>query len=301
MISTRSYLLSFSALLLFTGCTEKASTLNPFSGKNAFQEVEALLNYSPRDAGTAQGHRAALHLSSRLDALGIDNHLDYFTDMTPEGPKDMVNVMGHLRGDSNEWIILASHFDTMPGIDNFYGANDSGSSSGVLIDLARVLKQANLLHNVLLVFFDGEEGIANYIPGDGLHGSRYLATKIYTEGARDRYKAMILLDMVGDRDLTYTIPVNSSPHLMRLLEESADELDLSNFIEFTDLYIIDDHVPFQQIGIPAIDLIDFYYGSRPGENNYWHTDYDDLDHISTESLQISGDITLRILKKLGVF
>ena len=297
----RLFLLSLSLFFCCVGCKETPSLTYSFSGERAYQEVEALLTISPRDAGTPQGHAAAHYLATRLAGLGIEAELDPFTDMTPVGSKEMINVMGRLKGSSDEWIILASHFDTMPGIAHFYGANDSGSSCGVLLELARVLKPITLTHNILFVFFDGEEGIANYKPGDGLHGSRYLASKIYAQGERDQYKVMILLDMVGDRDLTYTIPLNSSAHLMQLLKEVSDELQVSHLIEFTDLYIIDDHVPFQQIGIPAIDLIDFYYGSEPQSNDYWHTDQDNLDHISAKSLQISGEITLRMLQKLGVF
>ena len=300
-MSRRLFLLSLSLFFCCVGCKETPSLTYSFSGERAYREVEALLTISPRDAGTPQGHAAARYLSTRLAELGIESELDPFTDMTPAGAKEMINVMGSLKGSSDEWIILASHFDTMPGIDHFYGANDSGSSCGVLLELARVLKPIPLTHNILFVFFDGEEGIANYKPGDGLHGSRYLASNIYALGEREQYKAMILLDMVGDRDLTYTIPLNSSSHLMQLLKEASDELQVSHLIEFTDLYIIDDHVPFQQIGIPAIDLIDFYYGSEPKSNDYWHTNQDNLDHIAAESLQISGEITLRMLQKLGVF
>ena len=127
--------------------------------------------------------------------------LDHFTDTTPEGLKNMINVLGYLPGTSDTWIILGSHFDTMPGIDNFQGANDSGSSTGVLIELARILRDQELHHGLIFAFFDGEEGIANYIPGDGLLGSNQLKEK----GELDHYHAMILLDMIGDKNLTFTV------------------------------------------------------------------------------------------------
>ena len=103
----------------FVACKETPSLPYSFSGERAYEEVERLLTFSPRDAGTPQGHAAARHLSTRLNAMGIESELDPFTDMTPAGSKKMINVMATLRGSSDEWIILASHFDTMPGIDHF--------------------------------------------------------------------------------------------------------------------------------------------------------------------------------------
>ena len=148
-----------------------------FSGERAFEEVQRLVAYSPRDAGTVGGHKAAAHIASRLEMHGLSVTMDHFTDTTPEGLKNMINVLGFLPGSSDNWIILGSHFDTMPGIDHFQGANDSGSSTGVLIELARILRDQERHHGLIFAFFDGEEGIANYIPGDGLHGSRHFANQ----------------------------------------------------------------------------------------------------------------------------
>lgn len=289
-------------MMSLSACQQETVNLPAFDGEKAFQEVERLVAFSPRDAGTPGGHAAAQHIADRLEQIGLLVEIDAFTDSTPEGLKDMMNVLAYLPGRSGDSIILGSHFDTMPGIPNFQGANDSGSSTGVLIELARVLKNQPLNHGIIFAFFDGEEGIANFIPGDGLHGSRHYATRLQKEGQLERYRAMILLDMIGDKNLTYTVPANSDPKLLKSLIKASRKLDVREKIVLRPHTIItDDHVPFLNINIPAIDLIDFYFGSQDKLNDYWHTEQDSLDKISTDSLKISGDITLEMLRDLGAF
>ncbi|OUX37444.1 MAG: hypothetical protein CBE26_03075 [Kiritimatiellaceae bacterium TMED266] len=298
----RQWLPMICLMMSLSACQQETVNLPAFDGEKAFQEVERLVAFSPRDAGTPGGHAAAQHIADRLEQIGLLVEIDAFTDSTPEGLKDMMNVLAYLPGRSGDSIILGSHFDTMPGIPNFQGANDSGSSTGVLIELARVLKNQPLNHGIIFAFFDGEEGIANFIPGDGLHGSRHYATRLQKEGQLERYRAMILLDMIGDKNLTYTVPANSDPKLLKSLIKASRKLDVREKIVLRPHTIItDDHVPFLNINIPAIDLIDFYFGSQDKLNDYWHTEQDSLDKISTDSLKISGDITLEMLRDLGAF
>ncbi|MEN8255037.1 MAG: M28 family peptidase [Verrucomicrobiota bacterium] len=275
----------------------------PFDGERAFAEVEALVAFSPRDAGTPGGLKAAEHILQRLESFGIEAKIDSFTDMTPEGEKTFRNVMGQIRGKADRWIILGSHFDTMPGIENFQGANDSGSSTGVLLELARMISSSEVVPDtgILFAFFDGEEGIAHYIPGDGLHGSRRMAAQLVESGTHKKVEAMILLDMVGDKDLHFNIPANSSRKLVKEVLDAAHATGhRDRFSLNRNSMITDDHVPFLEIGIPAIDIIDFKFGSAPGENDYWHTEADNLQNIGAESLQISGEITLQLLKQLAM-
>ncbi len=289
---------------LFTySCNEAPNTTNfNFNGDQAFKEIRELIKFSPRDAGTKNGHLAAYHIAEKLKKIGLKVIIDEFIDNTPVGSKKMINILGYLPGKSDKWIILGSHFDTMPGIPNFKGANDSGSSTGVLIEMARLLNNYELNHGLIFAFFDGEEGIANYIPGDGLHGSRRFAKQIYKSGNKNKYIAMILLDMIGDKDLTYTIPSNSDKYLKEILIESSKKLNIRNLIELLDdIVIIDDHVPFSNIGIPSIDIIDFKYGSTKDKNDYWHTEKDSLINISSNSLRITAELTLEMLNHLDVF
>ena len=276
--------------------------LDNFNSSFAYNEIINLTKYSPRNAGTTNGHNAAIHIYNRLKSFSIDTRLQYFTDSTPVGEKNMVNVIGTIPGRIDRWIIIGSHFDTMPGIKNYIGANDSGSSTGILIELSRILSEINLNYGVIFVFFDGEEGIRNYIPGDGLHGSRYFCKNIKESNFYKKCNAMILLDMVGDKDLTYTLPINTSPVLSNKLFIAARKLDLEEYIKPNNkIFIIDDHVPFQNIGIPSINIIDFNYGSKNGLNDFWHTSKDNLENISEKSLKISGNITIGLLKELNLY
>lgn len=298
ILPPKSFLLL--GLLLLLGCKPESPQPGAFDGQRAFAEVEALVQISPRDAGTPNGRRAAEHLFQRLKEFGIKAEIDTFSDQTPEGKKTMHNVVGRIPGKSDEWIILGSHFDTMPGIENFQGANDSGSSTGVLLELARLLADTKPDTGIIFAFFDGEEGIAHYIPGDGLHGSRHMAGQLLKNGEHKKIKAMILLDMVGDPDLHFVLPTNSSKSLAKLLFEAAHTTGYRDYFSISrkTSLITDDHVPFIQIGIPAIDIIDFKFGSEPGKNDYWHTEQDNLNHISAESLEITGSVILEMIKTM---
>ncbi|HEY5653445.1 MAG TPA: M28 family metallopeptidase [Pontiella sp.] len=296
------------SISLIVGCQSEQTQIADFNGQRAFEEVEALVQISPRNAGTPEGLRAAQHIFQRLKDFGVEADIETFTDMTPEGEKEFRNVIGRIPGKNDQWIILGSHYDTMPGIQNFQGANDSGSSTGVLIELARILSLRQDLRTtmrqpetgIVLAFFDGEEGIAGYIPGDGLHGSRYMARQLKRSGEDKNVKAMILLDMVGDKDLHFSLPLNSSQSLVKEVLKAAHATGYRGYFSLSPNSVItDDHVPFLEIGIPAIDIIDFSFGSKPGSNDHWHTNQDSLENITAESLEITGSITLQLLKQMA--
>lgn len=292
-------LLFIFCLLSLLGCQREETPLPPFEGARAFAEVEALVQISPRDSGTPGGKKAAEHLAQRLENLGVRTEIHTFKDQTPVGEKTFHNVIGRIPGRTNRWIVLGSHFDTMPGIDNFQGANDSGSSTGILLELARILSTQTLEVGIIVALFDGEEGIAHYIPGDGLHGSCYMVENLIQSGEIKTINAMVLLDMVGDKDLHFVIPFNSEQNLVKELFRAAHTTGhRKRFSLSHGLLITDDHVPFLEAGIPAIDIIDFRFGSAPDLNDYWHTAADDMDHISVESLQITGEVTLQLIKQL---
>jgi glutaminyl-peptide cyclotransferase len=290
-------------MLPLFGCQKEEQVLiPPFNGERAFAEVAALVEISPRDAGTPNGRTAAEHIFNRLESFGVAAEIDTFQDKTPAGEKSFNNVVGRIPGKTDRWIILGSHFDTMPGIANFQGANDSGSSTGVLLELARQFSESKLKPEVgiIFVFFDGEEGIADYVPGDGLHGSRHMVGTLVKSGESKNIKAMVLLDMVGDKDLHFTIPYNSSRSLVKEILGAAHATGHREYFSLSrDSIITDDHQPFLDAGIPAIDLIDFRFGSKPGLNDYWHTESDNVENIGIQSLEITGEITTQLLKQLA--
>lgn len=287
----------FVLLLLITGCSKSGKSV--FDGEKALAETEALVRIVPRDASTGGARRAAVHLEARLKELGLKTTIDTFSEETPAGKMHFNNVLGRLPGKTKRLIVLASHFDTKSGISpTFQGANDSGSSSGVLMELARVLARQELETEFLIAFLDGEECREQYGPTDGLHGSRQLAQQIADGGGARYVEAVIVLDMIGDRNLNITVPRNSDPKLVKELFFAAHEVGARSSFGLGKGSILDDHVPFLLAGMPAIDVIDFEYGSAPGLNDYWHTEEDSLDKLSADSMQTVGDTILQMVKNL---
>jgi glutaminyl-peptide cyclotransferase len=281
--------------LIFTGCKR-----SPFDGAKAMAETEALVKISPREAGSGGARRASVLLEGKLKALGLKTTIDTFSEETPGGKMHFNNVLGRLPGKTSRLIVLASHFDTKGGLSkDFQGANDSGSSSGVLMELTRVLASRGPYETEFLIaFFDGEECRKEYGPHDGLHGSRRLAQQIYEGGGDRLVEAVIVLDMVGDKNLNITVPRNSTKKLVKELFYAAHELGVRPKFGLGEGSILDDHVPFLLAGMPVIDVIDFEYGSAPGLNDYWHTTNDTLDKLSVESMQTIGDTILRMVENL---
>jgi len=269
-------------------------------GGQALEEVTRFVGLGARPSGSEGAARAAQHLHRRLERLHLQPVTDEFTALTPQGDLVFRNVVGVLEGTGPQTIVLASHYDTKAGLgEHFVGANDSGSSTGLLLELARVLAQHRRLPVTLLfAFLDGEECLKQYGPNDGLHGSRHMARTLVRNQRARNVVAVIVLDMIGDRDLTVTIPRNGSRHLMSMVLDAAHEEGVRLKFSLARGTILDDHVPFLEAGMPAVDLIDFEFGSSRGRNDYWHTTEDTLDKLSADSLQIVGRVVVRVINKL---
>ena len=268
-----------------------------FSGERALEEVRQVVALGPRVSG-AGAERAARHIAARLKELGLEPGIDEFQADSPDGKLTFRNVEATVGLTNKPLVVLLSHYDTPASLPaEFVGANDSGSSTGILLEIARLLcahPPENI--EVLLAFLDGEEARARYSETDGLQGSRRLARAL---AARRRAPhAVILLDMVGDRDLTVTIPRNSSAALTSLALECARAEGVREKFGLCPGEILDDHVPFIAHGYAALDLIDFEYGTAPGRNDLWHTPADTVDKLSAESLQTMGRVVVRMLNSL---
>ncbi len=269
-------------------------------GEAALRHVEAQVAIGERPSGSEGIVRCREYIRRALEGFGLPVEEQRVRRPTPLGEIEFVNVLATIPGDSDRFILLGSHYDTkrLPGI-RFVGANDGGSSTGLLLELARVLQAAGTPRLTLrFAFFDGEECIVRYGPDDGLVGSRALAGAWERSGELDRMEAMILLDMVGDRDLTLTLPTDGDPRLIRLAYETAERLGFRDRLTSLGSEVLDDHVPFADRGIPAIDLIDFEFGTRPLANDLWHTEGDRLDAVSAASLETVGRLTLGMLRSL---
>lgn len=301
--------LAAAALILVAGCSRTqvpARIVYPpiptasVSGERALEEVRGLLAIGPREYGTTNAALAAAHIEARLRSLGLSPALDEFTAKTPLGETTFRNVVARIGPQDRPLAVLLSHYDTAPGIDpGFVGANDSGSSTGILLELARILATNPPPRcAVLVAFLDGEESRTHYAGDDGLYGSRRLSARLRDSDAAANVAGVILLDMIGDRDLTVTIPRDGTAKLMTLaLQCAKDEGSRERFGVYPG-DITDDHVPFLEAGFPAVDLIDFEYGSGPGLNDYWHTHQDTLDKLSPSSLETVGRVVVRMLNAL---
>lgn len=268
--------------------------------QRAYREVERLLRVQSRDAGTPGAEEAAKQIAKRLSEIGVEVEIDSFPDATPQGECVFHNVVATIPGKGEGLVVIGSHFDTKAGMPpGFQGANDSGSSTGLLIEIGRVLKQsAPLEFATQLVFFDGEECLERYAMNDGLHGSRHHLDRLLAEDSADKVKAVIVLDMIGDRDLDVSFPRNTSPALQSLAFEIARGQGVRRHFGIAEGTVIDDHLPFHQAGMRTINFIDFKFGSRPGLNDYWHTGEDTIEKISPQSLGIVGRVVLEVLNRL---
>jgi Zn-dependent M28 family amino/carboxypeptidase len=291
-------------LVLLSGCRRPNGDA-PFkpgavSGDRALEETRGLVAISPRDAGTAGAAKAAEHLASRLKAIGLEVEVDTFREPTPRGLTTFRNVMGRIPGEGKGLIILGSHYDTKSGVGpGFQGANDSGSSSGLLLELGSVLKKGpRVSADIMLVFFDGEECMISYGPHDGFHGSRHLAKQLVTESRSGSVIGVIILDMIGDKHLDAWLPANNTPELSRAVLLAAKEEGVLDRFSKTGHAVGDDHVAFLEAGMPAADIIDFQFGSAPGLNDYWHTQKDTIDKLSAESLETVGRVVVRVVNGL---
>ena len=269
-------------------------------GTAALEEVRRFLAVGPRVSGTDGARDAAHYLERRLRELEVAPSLDVFTQPAPGGDVVFRNVLAVIPGRRPCTVVLLSHYDTKAGISPaFIGANDSGSSTGLLLVLARELAaRAPLPCEVLVAFVDGEECVRAYGPRDGLHGSRRLASHLRARGKADAVRGVLVLDMIGDADLRVTLPRNGTPALMSAVFDAAREDGSRSAFGLARGTVLDDHVPFLEAGMPAVDLIDFEFGSTPGRNDYWHTDEDTFDKLSAESLETVGRVVIRVLNRL---
>ncbi|MBN1675437.1 MAG: M28 family peptidase [Kiritimatiellae bacterium] len=302
--------LSFLAVLWQASCDAPRSAPAPapraeldpgrLSGTNALEEVRRFVALGLRDSGTPGAERAAEYLAGRLRALGLEPVVDAFKDRSPKGETTFRNVTATVPGTAPGLIVLGSHYDTKAGLGPaFEGANDSGSSTGLLLELGRLLVNGPRERPaVMLAFFDGEECMVDYGPFDGLHGSRRLAAELKRTGQAAAVQAVIILDMIGDRDLSVTLPRNATPDLRTRVFHAAREEGIREKFALGSGPILDDHVPFLERGMPAVDIIDFQFGSAPGRNDYWHTTADSMDKLSAESLERVGRVVVRVLNTL---
>jgi glutaminyl-peptide cyclotransferase len=265
-----------------------------FDGRRAFGDLEALVAIGPRPAGSAQIRQARAYITRQLSALGLSVQEQPFTATTPLGRVEMANLIVRLPGRRTDRLLFAGHYDTKLFRDQvFVGASDGGSSAAFLIELARVLTSRQMEYTTDLVWFDGEEAVLEWVTGgtDHTYGSRFYVQQAQKAGTLASIKALVLVDMIADRDLMIRRDVMSTPWLTDLIWAAARRIGHDRTFVDATTEIDDDHIPFIRAGVPAVDIIDLDYPA-------WHTPQDDLDHVSAASLQVVGDVVLAALPDL---
>ena len=294
---------AFIAVFLLTSCDSAKTTSQrgdgkkiweDFSGDKAMAHVQAMVDLGPRPPGSEAIGKTRAYLTKQLEQAGWKVQPQPFSDETPRGKVEFVNLIATFGPSPAPSFLLCSHYDTKI-FDNarFVGANDGGSSTGVLLELARVLATSpELARKIELVFFDGEEAYEAFTETDGLFGSRHFAGDLLAQDKAKLFRGGLLFDMVGDKSLTITLPPDSPPELARGIFASAEALKVREHFTYFDRDITDDHTPLNEAGIPVLDLIDFEYPP-------WHTLGDTLDKLSPESLRITGAVACYYLSEFA--
>lgn len=273
------------------------------------EHVRKQVEFGPRPPGSAELEQTRTYIIGELKSYGLKVTTEEFQATTPVGNKKMVNLTAELPGTTRDVIIISSHYDTKLFKEfRFVGANDAGSSTGALMEIARVMAttKADRRFTYWFVFFDGEEAFCRSWdecskPGapDNTYGSRHYVAQLKTRNELDRVRAMILLDMVGYKNLEFGRDDVSSTWLVDIIWRTARELGHSSVFKDRHEGIGgDDHEPFLKEGVDAVDIIQLSSYRSPSGEEYWHTPHDTLDKISPKSLKIVGDVILMSLPKI---
>ncbi len=286
--------LSIKVAGLLLTLTFSPATCADFSGQRAFDLTRKAVSFGERPSGSEAIAKTQFFILSQLKKLKCQITEDAFTAETPAGPAPMRNIMATFPGTSGRMIVVSGHYDTKQMV-GFVGANDGGSSTGFLLELARALNRAPRKHSVVIVFFDGEEAVKDWSETDSLYGSRHLAMKWEADQTLHKINALINVDMIGDANLDLQRNPNGSQTLTRLIwEVAAEKGHQQNFLG-DYVAIEDDHIPFYRRGVSAVDLIDFNFGPF---NSHWHTVADTMDKLSPKSFQVIGDVILGTIFRL---
>jgi hypothetical protein len=268
-----------------------------FDGKRALEDVRRIVAIGPRPAGSPGAARTREDIRTRLTEAGLTAVDQPFDVRTPLGPTHMVNVRATIAGRAPDAarrprLIVAGHYDTKPfAAFEFVGANDGGSSTAFLLELARVLRPGTLPVDVELLFLDGEESTGDWQGSDHTYGSRHYVEAARQAGELGAIGALVLVDMIGDRDLRILREANSTPWLIDLVWAAARRAGRREFVD-DSTPIEDDHLEFLEAGVPAVDIIDLDYPA-------WHTREDTLDKVSAASLQAVGDVVVAALPEIA--
>src|SRR5580693_4065232 len=268
-----------------------------FDGKRAYAQVAKQVSFGPRPAGSPALAQTQDYLLAELKSYGCTTEVDAFNSDTPAGKIAMKNILVKIPGDKPNIILLGTHYDTKR-LENFVGADDAGSSTGVMLELARLLCSQHGRYGVSIAFFDGEEAVREqWEDPDNCYGSRQMAARFAASGDLTKIKAFLLADLVGTKTPHFKREENSTKWLVDIVWGVAKKLGYGNIFLDQSSPIEDDHLSFTKRHVPSVDVIDLDNGPN-GDVYYWHTPQDSLDKISSKTLAIVGHVFLESVKQL---
>ncbi len=291
--------------ILFTcasAACARSGTGDSFSGAEAFAYLRRVVAFGPRPPGSAALAACRRWVVHELQLDGCKVELDPFVASTPDGEIRMVNIIAKIPGSSPSVIMLAGHYDTkLEKHFRFVGANDGGSSTAFLLEMARVLGKQKQRDTIWLVFFDGEEAIRSWSATDGTYGSRQLAAKLTSSGELSRIRAMILVDMIAGKHLEIHPDAASTQWLTKLVFRTARRLGYEKYFANNQPTALgDDHTAFVNDGVSAVDILGPVGPVELGDffGIDWHTAEDTLEHCSPHSLEIVGRVVTAVLDEI---
>jgi glutaminyl-peptide cyclotransferase len=271
-----------------------------FNGDRAYDFVAKQVAFGPRPPDTDAIRKTQDYIIGQLKSFGCTVDMDDFHANTPAGRLAMKNILVTIPGTGSNIILLGTHYDTDTldpndkKMANFVGADDAGSSTGVMMEIARDLCGKPQPANIWIAFFDGEEALQHWSDTDSCYGSREMAAKLAASGELARVKAFVLADLVGYKNLHINPEANSTPWLVDIIWGKAAQLGhTDSFVSEKVGGIEDDHLAFIHRNIPTVDIIGDVW------HIYWHTPQDTLDKISPKSLQAVGDVILASLSEIA--
>ena len=283
------------AVLLAGACLSRPEAQSPkaqaaFDSSRAYEHLRQVVSFGPRPAGSPAIEKTREYITDQLTSLGIAVVRQSFVAKTPIGEIPMVNLIATIPGTRPDRIAITGHYDTKLFREfRFVGANDGGSSTAFLIEMARVLKARQNALTIELIFFDGEEATLRDWGGtDHTYGSQYYVDTGRKNGTLSTLKAMVLVDMIAERSQRFMREANSTEWLTEIVWSTARKLGHGSVFVNAASPIEDDHIPFLKAGVPSTDIIDLDYPA-------WHTPGDTLDQTSARSLQVVGDVVLASL------
>jgi Zn-dependent M28 family amino/carboxypeptidase len=281
-----------SALIVIFAIVVSGQATPKFDSNRAWEHLRQMVAIGPRPAGSPAIEQTRKYIKDQLAAIGLKATDQAWDDETPLGKVHMVNLIVTIPGTSKDRLAITGHYDTKLFREfRFVGASDGGSSAASLLELARVLKARRNPLTIELVFLDGEEAVVEWRGNDHTYGSRHYVASAQRDGSIKSLKAMILIDMIGDRDLGIRRDSYSTPWLSEIIWRQAATMKLGNVFLPALTTVEDDHLPFLSAGVPSVDIIDLDYDA-------WHTQRDTLDAVSARSLQVVADVVLASLPEI---